>query len=155
MIRCMLFWLLAVAIAPPAATAHSHTKRGLEIVHPWTRETPDKDTTTARVFMTIKNRSGRSDRLLSASTPRADKVELHAADAASPRQAKPAATAFVIAPGRDLVLHPSGPSLVLIGMKKGFHAYDTLKMTLVFEKAGRIVVDVMVEEAETEEPHKH
>ena len=28
-------------------------------------------------------------------------------------------------------------------------------LTLVFEKAGRMEVEVMVEEAETTEPHKH
>src|SRR5262245_48348676 len=46
--------LLAVALAPSAASAHSHTKKGLEIVHPWTPATTEATTATTQVFMTIK-----------------------------------------------------------------------------------------------------
>ena len=55
----------------------------------------------------------------------------------------------------ELVLSADGPHLLLGGFKKRLSAYDTFKLTLVFEKAGRIEVEVMVEEAETKEPHKH
>lgn len=142
--------LLAAAIVPPAA-AHSHKKKGLEIVHPWTPETVQKDAATARVFMTIKNRGRAPDRLVSASTPRADKVELAAVEDAA--KDGTSAAPFSIAPGKALVLHAKGPHLVLTGVKKAFHAYDDFQLTLVFEKVGRIVVDVVVEEAEPE--HRH
>ena len=71
---CMLF-LLAVAIAPPAAEAHSHKRKGLEIVHPWTSATAAAGAAVA-VCMKIKNRSGAPERLLSASTVAAAKTEL-------------------------------------------------------------------------------
>ena len=145
--------LLAVAIAPPAANAHSIKKKGLEIDHPWTRE--EKDLTTASVHMTIKNRSGRPDRLLAASTPSADKVELLDAGDVVLDQRSAAARSFVIKPGSDLELHPKGLRLVLRGVKQRFHPYDYFTMTLVFEKAGRVDIDVMIEEAETEAPPKH
>ena len=92
----------------------------------------------ARVYMIIKNASGKSDRLLSASTQRADKVELHSAGKG--------AAAFVVRNGKELALYGDGPSLVLTGLKKPLHAYDDFKMTLVFEKAGPVAIDVMVEE---------
>jgi len=38
----------------------------------------------------------------------------------------------------------------LVGLKKGLTAYDTLPVTLVFQRAGRIKIDVLVEE--TSEP---
>ena len=53
----------------------------------------------------------------------------------------------------DLVRN--GPHLLLSGLKKRLDAYDSFKLTLVFEKAGSMVVEVAVEEAETVEPHKH
>jgi hypothetical protein len=135
-------------LVPPAAIAHSHKKKNLEIGHPYTMETA-KGATTARVFMTIKN-SGRSpERLLSASTPRAAKVELAVADGVS-RDA-----AFIIRPGATLVIGPKGGHLVLVGVKKAFTAYDDFRMTLVFEKSGRMVVDVVVEEFSTGEPPRH
>ena len=150
MVRCLVWLLFAAAIVPPAA-AHSHKTKSLEIVHPWTPETVQKEATTARVFMTIKNRGRVPDRLISASTPRAEKVELVAGEEGD-GDGKSAAP-FSIAPGKELAFHAKGRHLVLTGVRKAFHAYDDFKMTLVFEKAGRIVVDVVVEEAEPE--HRH
>jgi copper(I)-binding protein len=149
MLRCLLYLLLAAAFAAPAA-AHSHKKKNLEIVHPWTPETGGKGATTAQVFMTIRNSGSAPDRLLSASTPRAEKVELSGNAAA--QDGKPAAR-FRVDAGKALVLHARGQHLVLTGVKRAFHAYDDFKMTLVFEKAGRVVIDVVVEEAE--EDHQH
>ena len=57
--------------------------------------------------------------------------------------------------GGELVLSANGPRLLLSGFKKRLNAYDSFKITLVFEKAGRMEVEVMVEEADTKEPHKH
>jgi hypothetical protein len=64
MIRSLSILLLAAALlAPSTASAHSHKKKGLEIIHPWTRATVDTPNTTGQVSMTIKN-AGPSDRLL-------------------------------------------------------------------------------------------
>jgi copper(I)-binding protein len=148
--RCLLYLLLAAAIVAPAA-AHSHKKKNMEIVHPWTSEMREKEATTAQVFMTIRNSGRASDRLLSASTARAEKVELAAGDANA--EDGRAAAGFTVHAGKALVLHPGGPHLLLAGVKKAFHAYDDFKMTLVFEKAGRVVIDVIVEESG--EDHQH
>ena len=56
-------------------------------------------------------------------------------------------SAILIEPGKDVQLTAKGPHLALSGLKQRFDAYDSFKLTLVFEKAGRMVVDVMVEEA--------
>jgi copper(I)-binding protein len=88
--------------------------------------------------MTIKNGSGRTDRLLSASTPRATRVELNATGKG--------AAAFTVRSGEALGLAGDGPSVVLVGLKKPLQAYDDFKMTLVFEHAGPVAIDVMVEE---------
>jgi hypothetical protein len=136
MLRYLLVLLAAVVLAAPAA-GHSHKKKGLEIVHPWTPASA-KDATTARVYMTVKSLNGRPDRLISASTTRAGKVELH--------DAGKGAAAFSVGQGKDLVLYGDGPSLVLSGLKSPLHAYDDFTMALVFERAGRVEIVVMVEE---------
>jgi periplasmic copper chaperone A len=153
--RVVVLLLLAVAIAPPAALAHSHKKKGVEVVHPWTPATPDEGGGTTRVFMKIKNLAGSPERLVAASTPAATKVELQepGGDGAV-AFGKPLA-AVVIATGKETELTRKGPHLVLTGIKSRLNAYDSFKLTLVFEKAGRMVVDVAVEEPDTEEPHKH
>jgi periplasmic copper chaperone A len=136
MLRYVLAVLAAAFLTAPAA-AHSHKTKRLEIVHPHALQTP-KGTTTARVLMTIKNDGDTPDRLVAASTSRAEKVVLHDAGGG--------ATAFVVKGRQELGLAGAGPSVMLVGLKKPLAAYDDFKMTLVFEKAGRVAIDVMVEE---------
>jgi hypothetical protein len=154
LLRAIALVLSAVALAPPAATAHSHKKKGLEIVHPWTPATTEKTAATTPVFMKIKN-SGAADRLLRASTPVAAGVALHESVGADAGPAATPVAAIVVGAGKDVELVRNGPHLLLSGVKKKLNAYDTFKLTLVFEKAGSMVVEVAVEEAETVEPHKH
>jgi copper(I)-binding protein len=135
MLRYLVAGLVAAVFAAPVA-AHSHKAKGLEIVHPHTLQTQE-GAVTARVMMTIKNAGRAADRLVSASTSRATKVELDGGKGGA---------AFVVKAGEELGLAGDGPSVMLIGLKKRLHAYDDFKMTLVFEKAGRIAIDVMVEE---------
>jgi copper(I)-binding protein len=128
---------MAAAALALSAAAHSHKTKTLEIVHPWTKPSA-KDATSARIFMVVKSADGRPDRLIGASTTRADKVELY--------DAGKGAAAFTVGRDKNLVLYGDGPSLVLTGLKSPIYAYDDFKMTLVFENAGRVEIDVMVEE---------
>ena len=94
------------------------------------------------------------DRLLGATTPIAASVELQ--DVPQSRETRPV-SAIEIRAGGDVELLPSRAKLRLAGVKKALSAYDTFPMTLIFEKAGRIEVEVLVEEgaAETPKPHAH
>jgi len=82
-------------------------------------------------------------------------VTLHEAVAAEASQAAKPVAAILVGAGADVELVRNGPHLLLSGLKKRLDAYDTFKLTLVFEKAGSMVVEVAVEEAATVEPHKH
>ena len=150
-VLALLFVVAAIGVSS-LATAHSHKKKGLEVVHPWTAATPSKDVPSIAVYMTIKNRGAGADRLLSASSPIAAKVDLR--DGQDADTGAPAAGKFAVAAGKTLDLKRDGPRVVLTGVKKQLNAYDDFKMTLVFEKAGKMLIDVMVEEA-AETPHKH
>ena len=136
MLRYVLLPLAAAAIALPAA-AHSHKTKALEVVHPWTPASA-KEANSARIYMTVKTVNGQPDRLVSASAAKGGKVVLDDAGKGNP--------AFVLGRDREIVLHRDGPSLVLTGLKKPLAAYDDFNMTLVFEHAGRVEIDVMVEE---------
>jgi copper(I)-binding protein len=154
-LRAIAWLLLAGVVAPAAALAHSHKQKGLEIVHPWTPAMQELGSGDAPVYMTVKNRSGAADRLLGATTERAVKVELVApASADSGPDAAPVATIDIPARG-DLALNTKGPRLLLRGVKARLNAYDSFPLILKFEKAGSVTVEVVVEEAETTEPHKH
>ena len=108
----------------------------------------DKSQTTVLVSMTIKN-AGASDRLLSASTP----LAAARGNPRSPATTRPLPS-VAIGSGKRVELKRDGPHLELTGFKKQLDAYESFAMTLVFEKAGSVVIEVMVEEAEAE-PKAH
>jgi periplasmic copper chaperone A len=140
--------LLATMLACPAAIAHSHKKKGLQIVHPWTFAT-SKPGGEVRVCMKIKNSSGAPDRLVGVTTLAAAKAELRAGEGSAP------AAAIDVAAGSQVELDTKGPHILLSGVKKRLNAYDTFKLTLVFEKTGRVIVDVQVEEDEQGSAVRH
>jgi periplasmic copper chaperone A len=147
MTRFAILLLVAALVLPTQASAHSHKKKGLEIIHPWTRAMTDKSQTTVLVSMTIKN-SGAGDRLLGASTPLAATAEIR-----EPGKDK-ALPSVAIGAGKRVEFKRNGPHLQLTGFKKQFDAYESFAMTLLFEKAGSVVVEVMVEEAGAQpKPH--
>lgn len=155
MARIIALLLLAVAFAPQPATAHSHRKRGLEIVHPWTPAMLEAGIRNVPVYMKLRSRSHQADRLLRATTPLGEKVELIDLQSVGSVKVPMPVAAIDIPAGRVRELTADGQRLLIIGIKRRLHAYDSFPLTLVFEKAGRIVVEVAVEDAGTTEPHKH
>ena len=141
--------LLAGIMLASGAQAHSHKVKKLEIVHPWCIETNDTAKPVA-VYMTIRNAGGRPDKLLSATTSMAAKAELREA-AAAPAEGNAIGSVAVGSRG-EVDLKRSGPHILLSGMKKHLNPYDSFLMTLRFERAGKVEVEVMVEEASVLEP---
>ena len=84
----------------------------------------------------------------SGTTPLADAVEIRA-----PHNDKPLPS-VAIGSGKRVELKRDGPHLELTGFKRQLDAYESFAMTLVFEKAGSVVIEVMVEEAEAQ-PKAH
>ncbi len=136
------------------AHAHGVKTKTIEIVHPWTYETAGDPEPSAPVFLKIKNRGRQSDRLLGAVTTRATAVELRGAPQPGSGATKRVA-AIEIKAGEAVELSPSGYALQLSGVTKPFPPYDSFTMTLTFERAGKIDVEVLVEERSGAAPHKH
>lgn len=155
MTRTLALVLLAAAIAPPAALGHSHKQKALEIVHPWTSAMVEEGIVNIPVYMTIKNGGRTMERLVGASTPLADKVEFIAPQSHGPIKLPTPVASLAIPAHGSLELTSSGPHLLLSGVKRRLGAYDSFALTLVFETAGEVPVEVAVEEAETTAPHKH
>jgi copper(I)-binding protein len=89
-----------------------------------------------------------------AQTSIAAKAELFDPTVTSAQQAKPITSLEAKASG-ELILKRDGPHIVLTGVKKQLGAYDAFPMTLVFERAGKVEIEVQVEEASILEPSKH
>jgi len=126
------------------ATAHDYTLGDLKIDHPWSRATPGPIRTGA-VYMTVTTDGTTPDRLIGAETPRAARAELHAhlmdGDVMRMRQV----TAVEIHPGEPAVFKPGGLHLMLVGLTAPLREKERFPLTLIFEKAGRIDVEVVVQ----------
>jgi copper(I)-binding protein len=61
---------------------------------------------------------------------------------------------LAIAGGGEVSIQSGGPQIVLTGLKKPLRAYDSFDLILVFEKAGQVKLDILVEEAAAETPQK-
>jgi copper(I)-binding protein len=143
----------AALLVASAAHAHSHKFKKLEIVHPWCIETNDAAKPVA-IYMTIRNAGGRPDKLLRATTSMAAKAEPREAGA-SPEAEGNVITAVAVGGHGEVNLKRAGPHILLSGMKKQLSPYDSFFMTLAFERAGKVEVEVMVEDASVlEPPHK-
>jgi copper(I)-binding protein len=130
------------AAAPAGAAV---TAGDLAITRPWSRATPG-GATTAAGYLTITNRGATPDRLVSVSTPAAAKAELHQMTTKDGVMVmRPLSGGLTLAPGQAVTLAPEGIHLMMTGLKAPLNKGDTLPVTLVFEKAGRVEVALPVQ----------
>lgn len=130
---------LALAAATPAAAHHDHR---IEVVEPWARAALAGRTSAA--YMTLVNPTDTPDRLLGAAAEVADTVELHAhLHEGGVMRMRPVA-AIEVHPGEPAVLAPGGLHIMLIGLRRDLKRGETIRLTLSFEKAGTVEVEVPV-----------
>lgn len=146
--------LLATVALPLAAHAQNPGGAGpLTIEAPWTRAAGQGGQGAG--YLTIRN-AGPADRLLSASTPAATRIELHThlRDGDVMRM-RPVEDIPVPANG-SVTLQPSGLHLMLIGLTRPFAVGESVPVTLRFERAGEVVVNLPVQAAGARGPaHRH
>lgn len=141
--RMFLGTILLAAATTAAAAAHEYKVGGIEIGHPWAR--PAKSGNGA-VYLTIENDGGAPDRLIRAEAAVAKKVEMHATtlDAAGVAKMVPLQALEVPAKG-EAAFTPGGNHIMLVGLKDPLKEGRSFPLTLTFEKAGSVKVDVAVE----------
>jgi copper(I)-binding protein len=129
-----------------SASAHEEKSETLTISHPWTRATAPTQKAGA-VFMKIRSENSEADRLIGVSAPDAEQASLHThiRDGDVMRM-RPVEGIDVPAEG-EATLEPGGLHIMLIGLKGPLFEETTIPLTLVFEKAGKVQIDVVVEEA--------
>ena len=136
----MLKWLRRDPPSVPAATLGS-----IEIHRPWARpssETPRQ----AGGFCVLTNKGAEPDRLVAASSPAAEKVEIHAIKVVGPDiKMCPRDNGLAVPAGATLTLQPRGSHLLVVGLSAPLVPGAHLPVTLTFEKAGRIDLEFLVE----------
>ncbi|MCS6761607.1 MAG: copper chaperone PCu(A)C [Candidatus Devosia symbiotica] len=146
MIRLLRAALAATILLTAPAFAHNgviHLGQ-LNISLPFTRATLP-NAPVGNGFLTIENTGNQADRLVSVSSPAAEITQVHEmtmqGDVMNMRQL---ADGLEIPAGETVMLAPGGLHLMFIGLKQAFVEGETVPVTLVFERAGTVDLQLPV-----------
>ena len=135
---------LAVAVLAVPAAAQDYRVGTLEIGHPWTRATPST-APTAGGFLTVTNKGTTPDKLISAKSAAAETVQIHTMKMeGNVMRMREQDGGLEIAPGATVTLAPGHLHLMMMGLKGPLKQGEKVPVTLVFEKAGPIDVELAV-----------
>jgi hypothetical protein len=133
-----------VVIVVSSALAQEYKAGPIRIDAPWMRATP----TGAQVaggYMKIRNTGKEADRLIGGSSPVAGKFEVHemsmVGDVMKMRELP---DGLEVKSGKSVELKPGSYHVMLMDLKQPLKEGDTVKGTLVFEKAGTVNVEFTV-----------
>ncbi|MCY1406992.1 Copper chaperone PCu(A)C [compost metagenome] len=150
--------LCLVALLLPAvfATAHEYTVGELQIAHPWSRELPPNAPTVAAYFV-VKNTGQSADRLLSVESPIAGVAQLHEHVKVGELMKMQQVKSVEIPAGAEAVFAPMAYHVMLMELKDRSLLQDGKRfpLTLHFEKAGDVTVEVTVEKTAPADGKSH
>jgi periplasmic copper chaperone A len=141
------------------AKARSYKVGSLVIEAPWSRATPG-GAKVAGGYLRITNNGSEPDRLVGGTVAVSGKFELHEMSMQGDvARMRPLDRGLEIKPGQTVELKPGGNHhLMFVDLKQPLKQGETIKGTLVFEKAGRVAVEYAVRSigARDGEPeHRH
>jgi copper(I)-binding protein len=136
---------LGGGLAAPAL-AHDYKLGDLEIHHPWARASIGAAKAGA-AYMSVVNQGTSPDHLIGAASPVAEKVQIHTNLIEDGVAKMRPLEAVEVNPGEPTVLQPGGIHIMLMGLEAPLVEGQTFPLTLNFEKAGTIEVEVKIEAA--------
>lgn len=131
--------LLLSILVPPTAKADAT----LQIHKAWSRATPP-GAQSGVVYMTIENAGADADTLKSVSTPLSTNAMIHESAMKNGVMTMSHMMALPVPAKGSVTLAPSGLHVMLMGLTRPLKAGTTLPLTLNFEKAGAVTLDVPI-----------
>lgn len=135
--------LAALVVAGGGASAADATVGDITVKAPWARASAGMARAGA-AFMTIDNAGAEADRLVSASADVSKTVELHThvkdGDVMKMRRVE----AVDVPAGGAVELQPGGYHVMFMGLQQPLEDGESFPLTLTFETAGDVTVEVMV-----------
>jgi copper(I)-binding protein len=150
----ILSMIAAAALLASPAWAQDYKLGSLEISQPWTRATAP----TAKAgggYTTITNQGTTADRLIAARSAASAKVEIHEMKMdGNVMRMRELDKGLEIPAGATVMLKPGGYHIMFMELKAPFAKDAKVPVTMVFEKAGSIDVELLVQ-AMGAQPGKH
>ena len=134
--RFILIFPVLAAFSCPAAAQ-------VAIDKPWVRATAP-GARVAGGYMVIRNQGTVADRLLSASSPAAAKVELHVHINDNGVMKMREVPAYDVPARGAFELRPGGAHLMFVEVKRPFKEGGTVPVKLTFEKAGEVNTEFQI-----------
>ncbi len=132
-----------LVLSTGAALAADYKVGDLTISDPWSRALPPNAPAGAAYF-TVTNQGQAQDRLVGAASDIAGKAELHTHVKSGEMMRMQKADAVDIPAGGEVTFAPGGNHVMLIGLKRPLKDGEQFPLTLEFEKAGKVRVEVPV-----------
>lgn len=132
-----------LVLSTSAAFAADYQIGDLTISDPWSRALPPNAPAGAAYF-TVSNHGQGQDRLVGAASDIAGKTELHAHIKSGEMMRMQKIDAVDIPAGGEATFAPGGNHVMLFGLKRPLRDGEQFPLTLEFEKAGKVRVEVPV-----------
>ena len=126
--------VLAVLLAGMLASLPAFAGE-LAVTKAWSRSTPP-GVTVGVAYLTLKNDTGKSDRLLKITTPVAAKVQVHRTEIQDGMARMREVAVLHVDAGQSLEFEPGGMHLMLMGLKQPLVEGEAFELDLLFEVAG-------------------
>lgn len=129
---------------PVQSSAHDYTVGSITVLHPWARATPGPAKAGAG-YLGIKNDGPTSDKLIKAESNLSKRTELHTHLMEGGIMKMVHVEEGVEVPeGQEVTFEPGGLHVMFMGLKGPFKEGESLPITLYFEKAGKVDVELIV-----------
>lgn len=138
--------LVAAACGAPTSTSDAHEMQAgstLAAHNAWAAPTP-AGVDVAAGYMTLANGTAAPDHLLSVTSPRAERVEIHEMSMDGSVMRMRPLDRLEIPPHGEVRLAPGGAHLMFFGVTEPFAQGQNIPVRLVFEHAGAIDVTLPV-----------
>ena len=149
-----LLLLAGLLVSPLLAQAHQYQAGQIEIDHPWSRAMPPT-APNAAAFFVLHNQGDTADRLISASSPQAQKTEIHEHVHKDGLMKMQQVQDVDVPAGGEVKFMPMGYHVMLFGVHKQAQDGERFPLTLRFEKAGDVEVEVAVQKDAPQAEHQH
>ncbi|RON16288.1 copper resistance protein CopZ [Pseudomonas brassicacearum] len=149
--------VLAALLLPACfANAHEFTVGELEIAHPWSQELPPNAPTVAAYFV-IQNSGKTADRLVSVDSPIAGEAQLHEHVMQGDLMKMQQVPSVDVPAGGNVTFAPMAYHVMLVNLKDRSLLSDGKRfpLTMHFEKAGDVTVEVAVQKKPPEDMQMH
>ncbi|PQJ43003.1 copper resistance protein CopZ [Vibrio campbellii] len=138
----------------PLSLAHEYEAGKIHIDHPWSREAPPNAPVIGGFFQ-LSNLGDADDALIAASTPIADRVEIHTHTKEDGMMKMMKIDEVVVEPQQKVEFKPGGFHLMIFNPTQTLKEGDRFPVTLTFKKAGKVEVEMAVEKKDHMEKHTH